>query len=62
MKTLEVKIFSRIMKVNINIDNNGVIVTTYLDNNRRSSYYGSVEEAINGCTIKAVAQYLKTIN
>jgi hypothetical protein len=62
MTTLEIKIFSKVMTVNINIDNNQVFITTNLEGNKRSVYYGSIAEAINNTTIKPVAEYLKTVN
>ena len=62
MTTLEIKIFSKVMTVNISIDNNQVFITTNLEGNKRSVYYGSIAEAINNTTIKPVAEYLKTVN
>ena len=62
MTTLEIKIFSKVMTVNISIDNNQVFITTNLEGNKRSVYYGSISEAINNTTIKPVAEYLKTVN
>ncbi len=62
MTTLEIKIFSKVMTVKINIDNNQVFITTNLEGNKRTVYYGSIAEAINNTTIKPVAEYLKTVN
>jgi hypothetical protein len=61
MTTLEIKMFGRIMTVNINIDNNQVFITTNLEGKKMYFSYGSIAEAINNTTIKPVAEYLKSI-
>lgn len=61
MKTLEITAFKRTMKVNIEVSENGVFIQTILDSNKRSSFYSSVSEALDNCTIVPVLEYLKTI-
>jgi hypothetical protein len=61
MTTLKIKMFSRIMTVNISLENDIVIITTNLEGIKRSVSYTSIDEAIKNTTIKPVAEYLKSI-